>query len=207
MQARHYLPASGGHFAFEATFDPVRGRYYWPTMHRDVQARCNVSRPVKIVPTPPTTPIHWTRAHSTALLKPSIRSRGIQTGFKRRKLCSHARSVTLFVIVIAVPTKHAAVTTRCLLDYVFSFVRVPEFLHSYEGTKFETVLVIYVQSVLLYKTSRLPPYHSVLERVHSTVHNTLAMYCNVRHTNWSGLLPLIEMAHNTASTTAMHGTP
>ena len=34
--ACHDLPASVGHLAFKSTFDRVRDRYWWPTMHSDV---------------------------------------------------------------------------------------------------------------------------------------------------------------------------
>ena len=36
INACHDLPASGGHLAFKGTFDKVRDRYWWPTMHSDV---------------------------------------------------------------------------------------------------------------------------------------------------------------------------
>ena len=38
----------------------------------------------------------------------------------------------------------------------------------------------------------------MLERVHSTMHNMLAMYVNVKYDNWAALLPFIQLAHNTA---------
>ena len=37
INACHDLPSSGGHLAFKATFDKVRDRYWWPTVHTDVQ--------------------------------------------------------------------------------------------------------------------------------------------------------------------------
>ena len=35
INACHDLPAPGGHLAFKGTFDKVRDRYWWPTMHSD----------------------------------------------------------------------------------------------------------------------------------------------------------------------------
>lgn len=35
INACHGLPSYGGHSAFKATFDELRDRYKWPTMHRD----------------------------------------------------------------------------------------------------------------------------------------------------------------------------
>ena len=39
LRAYHDLPASGRHLAFKATYDKIRDRYWWPTMHADVHHR------------------------------------------------------------------------------------------------------------------------------------------------------------------------
>ena len=48
---------------------------------------------------------------------------------------------------------------------------------------------------------------TVLERVHSTVHNMLAMYSNLSFDNWAELLPFVQLAHNTAYSTTLQETP
>lgn len=40
LQACHDLPAFGGNLGFKATFDRVSERYFWPTMHKDLQSHC-----------------------------------------------------------------------------------------------------------------------------------------------------------------------
>ena len=84
-------------------------------------------------------------------------------------------------------------------------------LHSDQGTEFENQLVRELQTVFGYKKTRTTPYrpqgNSVLERVHSTMHNMLAMYCDVAHDDWSQLLPFVQMAHNTAYSSTVHETP
>ena len=40
LNACHDSPASGGHLAFETTFDKLRDRYWWPTVGKDVQTHC-----------------------------------------------------------------------------------------------------------------------------------------------------------------------
>ena len=52
-----------------------------------------------------------------------------------------------------------------------------------------------------------PQGNSVLERVHSTMHNMLAMYVNVKYDNWAELLPFIQLAHNTAYNKTLEETP
>ena len=68
-----------------------------------------------------------------------------------------------------------------------------------------------MQSVFGYKKTRTVAYrpqgNSVLERVHSTVHNMLAMYSNLACDNWAELLPFVQLAHNTAYSKTLEETP
>ena len=78
----------------------------------------------------------------------------------------------------------------------------PKTLHSDQGKEFENELVKELQSAFEYKKTRTaafrPQGNSVLERVHSTVHNMLAMYTNLSFDNWAELLPFVQLAHSTA---------
>lgn len=214
MQACHDLPASGGHLAFKATFDRVRDRYYWPTMHKDIESHCVMCEACQRRKTP----------HRRSPIP--IGRVPVQRPFERLAIdlveykppsdgCNYVLSaidhLTRFVILTAVPNKAAATIARTLVNRVFSVFGVPELLHSDQGTEFENQLVKELQSVFGYKKTRTTPYrpqgNSVLERVHSTMHNMLAMYCDVKHANWAELLPFIQMAHNTAYSRAVHETP
>ena len=68
-----------------------------------------------------------------------------------------------------------------------------------------------MQSVFGFKKTRTSAYrphgNSVLERVHSTMHNMLAIYVNVKYDNWAELLPFIQLAHNTAYNKTLEETP
>ena len=87
----------------------------------------------------------------------------------------------------------------------------PETLHSDQGKKFENELVKELPSVFGYKKTRTAAFrlqeNFVLEHVHSTVHNILAMYSNLSFDNWAELLPLVQLAHNTAYFTTLQETP
>ena len=73
-----------------------------------------------------------------------------------------------------------------LIERVFSVFDPPETLHSDQGKEFENEMVKELQLVCGYKKTRTaafrPQGNSVLERVHSTVHNMLAMYSNLSST-------------------------
>ena len=79
-----------------------------------------------------------------------------------------------------------------------------------QGKKIENELVKELQSVLGYKQTRTttfrPQGNSVLERVHSTVHNMLGMYSNLSFDSWAELLPFVQLARNTAYSTTLQET-
>ena len=93
----------------------------------------------------------------------------------------------------------------------FSVFGVPAMVHSDQDTEFENQLVRESQTVFGYKITRTTPYrsqgNSVLERVYNTMHNMLAMYCDVAHDNWVQLLPFVQSAHNTAYSSTIHERP
>ena len=81
------------------------------------------------------------------------------------------------------------------MDRVFSVFEVPELLHSDMGKEFENQLVKELQTMFSYKKTGITPFrpqgNSILERVHSTVLNMLAMYCEAAHDDWAQLLPFV----------------
>ena len=119
--------------------------------------------------------------------------------------------LTRFVISIAIKNKAACTIVRHLIERVFSVFGPPKTLHSDQGKKIENELVKESQSVFRYKTTRTaafrPQGNSVLERVHSTIHNLLAMYSNLSWDIWAELLPFVQLAHNTAYSTTLQETP
>ena len=95
--------------------------------------------------------------------------------------------------------------------FLFSVFSAPETLHSDLGCEFENELVKELQSVFGFKKTRTSAYrplgNSVLECVHSTMHNMLAMYVDVKYDNWAEFLPFIQLAHNTAYNKMLEETP
>ena len=149
------------------------------------------------------------RAHSNALLSilPSIK-------VCLKEIASSFLSSTIslrFVILIPIKDKAARTIVRHLIELVFSVFGPPQTLHSDQGKGFENELVKELQVVFGYKKTRTAPFrpqgNSVLERVHSTVHNMLAMYSNLSFDYWAELLPFVQFAHNTAYSTTLQEPP
>ena len=119
--------------------------------------------------------------------------------------------LTRFLVVVAISDKPAATIARVLVERVLSVFSAPETLHSDLGNEFENELVKELHSVFGFKRTRTSAYrpqgNSVLERVHSTVHDMLAMYVNVKYDNWAELILFIQLAHNTAYNKTLEETP
>lgn len=106
-----------------------------------------------------------------------------------------------FVVLIAIKDKEETTNARHPVEHVFSIFGTPETLHSDQVAEFENQLVEELQSVFGYKTRTSacrPQGNSVQERMHSTVHNMMAMYSSVAFYIWADLLPFIQLVHNTS---------
>lgn len=86
-----------------------------------------------------------------------------------------------------------------------------EITHPDPGTEFENKVMYYLQHILGFKKTRTTPSRpqgiSVSERVYSTMHAMLAMHSSIKQDNWATLLPLVQIAHNTAFSTTIHENP
>ena len=95
--------------------------------------------------------------------------------------------LTLFAVSMPIEDKAARTIVRHLLERAFSVFGPPETLHSNQFKELDNVLVKELTSVFGYKktstTAFRPQGKSVYERVHSTVHNMLAMYSNLSFAN------------------------
>lgn len=182
----HDLSSSGVHLAFRATLDEVCDGCYWPTILSDVQKHvntCVACQHRKISFRPPTLPVGHRPVDRTFqyvavdLVEYKPMSEGNQY------IMSEIDCLTRFVILIAIKNKEVTTVARKFADHVFSVFEPRETLHSDQGSEFENQLVSALQIVLGYKKTKTsacrPEVNALLERVHSTSHNMLAMYSNL----------------------------
>ena len=219
LHACHDHAMSGGHLAYKHTFDKVRDRFWWPTLHRDVKTWCQDCQACQRRKTPhrrlklPTGHLPVDRPfqrvsidlveHKTEPVSP--------TGLK----CSYALTIidhfTRFAALVALPDKKEQTIAKALVERVFGIFRPPETLHSYRSPEFESKVVKQLQDVFGYKKTKTTPYrpqgNSVSDRMHSTLHVMLSMYSNIAQNNWAEVLPFIQLAHNTSFSSTMHEKP
>ena len=201
------------------TFDKVRDRFWWPTLHRDVKTWCQDCQACQRRKTPhrgpklPTGHLPVDRPFqrvSIDLVENKTESVS-PTGLE----CSHALTIvdhlTRFAVLVALPDKKEQTIAKALVERVFGIFGPPETLHSDQGPEFENKVVKQLQDVFGYKKTKTTPYrpqgNSVSERMHSTLHAMLSMYSNIAQNNWTEVLPFIQLAHNTSFSSTMHETP
>lgn len=120
--------------------------------------------------------------------------------------------LTRFVVLIPIKSKRSFCGRWYAISSTvyFLFSGPPETLPSDQGEGFEGQPVKELPSVMV-QENRTAAYRqqgrSVLGRVHSTVHNMLAMYSNLACDDWAEVLPFVQLAHKTAYSKTFEETP
>ena len=213
----HAIP--GGYLAYKHTFDKVRDRLCWPTLHHDVKTwshdcqACQRRKPRYRRAKLPTGDLLVDRPFqcvSIDLVEYKTES-VYPTGMK----CSDALTIldysTRFVVLVALQNKKEQTIAKSLVERVFGIIGPLKILYSDRGLGFKNKVVKQLQDIFGYKKTKTTPYgpqgNSVSERMHSTLNYMLSMYSNIAKSNWAELLPFISLTHNILFSTNMHGTP
>ena len=118
--------------------------------------------------------------------------------------------LTRFAVLLPVRNKAAETVADAIIERIISICGPPETLHSDQGPEFKNKVIYQLQQILGYKKTCTTPYrpqgNAVSERVYSTMHSMLAMHSTINQSNWSTLLPFVQLAHNTSFSATMHET-
>ena len=218
LHACHDHAMSGGHLAYKYTFDKVRDRYWWPTLHHDVKTWCHHCHACQRRKTPhrrtklSTDHVPVDRSFqrvSKDLVEYKTESVS-PTGLKRSYALIIINHFTRFAVPVALPDNKEQTIAKALVERVFGIFGSPEALHSDQGPEFENKVVKQLQDIFGYKKTKTTPYrpqgNSVSERMHSTLHAMLSMYSNIAQNNWAEVLPFIQLARKTPFSSTMHKT-
>ena len=140
---------SGGHLAYKHTFDKVRDRFWWPTLHDDVKTWCHDCHACQRRKSPhrrtmlPTGHLPVDRLFqrvSIDLVEYKTESVS-STGLK----CSYVLTIidhfTRFAMLVALPNKKEHTIANALVEMVFGSFGPPETLHFDHGPEFENKVV------------------------------------------------------------------
>ncbi|MEP5375796.1 MAG: transposase family protein, partial [Hyphomicrobiales bacterium] len=134
-------------------------------------------------------------------------------GIECKDALSMMDRVTRFAVLLPVRDKAADTIARAIIERLVNIFGSPETLHSDQGPEFENKVIYQLQRIFGYEKTRTTPYRpqgdSVPERVHSTMHNMLAMHKRDRSKQLGITVAVrpITVAHNTRFSATMHGTP
>ena len=180
---------------YKPTFDKVRDRFWWPTLHHDVTTWCQDCLACQRRKTPhrraklSTGHLSVDRPFQRVLIDPvEYKTESVSpTGLK----CSCALTIidhqTRFAVLVALPDKKEPTIAKALVERVFGIFGPPETLHSDQGPEFENKVMKQLQNVFGYNKTKPMPYrpqgNSMSERVHSTLHAMRSMYSNIAQNN------------------------
>ena len=165
LHACHDPAMSGGHLAYKHTFDKVRDRFWWSTLHRDVKTWCQDCQACQRRKTPhrrpklPTGHLPVDRPFQRVSIDlVEYKTESVSpTGLK----CSYALTsidhLTRFAVLVALPDKKEQTIAKALVERVFGIFGPLETLHSDQGPEFENKVVEQLQDVFGYKKTKRRP--------------------------------------------------
>ncbi|MES9903532.1 MAG: reverse transcriptase domain-containing protein, partial [Sedimenticola sp.] len=198
----HDCQAGGGHRGFDKTYASIRFRYFWPNSYRDIYShvqsceKCQTSKrqygshKAPLTPMPISEPL--SRLHID-ILGPLT-----TTPDKFKYVLLIVDSFTSWCEAFPLVTQEATEIARVLYSEIFTRYGCPRVLVSDRGKNFMSKLVSALCELFQVTRHNTSSYHpqtnSTVERVNSSLLQSLRTYCDKEHTNWPKLLPGIMMA-------------
>uniref|UniRef100_A0A8C7TQH1 Gypsy retrotransposon integrase-like protein 1 n=1 Tax=Oncorhynchus mykiss TaxID=8022 RepID=A0A8C7TQH1_ONCMY len=200
----HVLPSSG-HPGVRRTVGSLRGRYWWPTLARDVKvyvSSCSVCAQSKA-------PRHLPRGKLQPLPVPQRPWSHLSVDFLTDLPLSQGNTTVLVIVdrfskscrllpLPGIPT--ALQTAEALFTHVFRHYGVPEDIVSDRGPQFTSRVWRAFMERLGISVNLTSGYHpesnGQVERVNQEVGRFLRSYCQDRPGEWARYIPWAEMAQN-----------
>ena len=146
---------SGGHLAYKHTFDEVRDKFWWLTLHHDVKTwcyKCQASQRRKSLhrraelPTVHLPVDHPSQRVLTDLVEYKTES-VYPTELKYSNVLTIIDHFTRFAVLVALQDKKEKTIAKAVVERVFAIFRPPETLHSNQGPEFEIKVLKQLQDV------------------------------------------------------------
>ena len=192
----------GGHLGVTKTLASLRQRFLWPGMRPDVQQRtaaCDVCAAHKAPQEPRRAPLHNFSVGSP-LERVTIDIVGPfpETPRGNKYALVAVDCFTKYLEVFPMPNMEAVTVAEALVTGFFTKYGIPTYLHSDQGTQFESQLFQEVCRMLGVKKTRTTPFRpqsdGQSERSIRTLTKMIAMATKDQH-EWDTCLPFISMAY------------
>lgn len=198
----HDAPGSGGHFGGYKTFTKIRQRYYWPGMRQEVKLWClscdSCSRKKG--------PQHRTRAPLRVYnvgvpwerVAVDLSGPFPKTARGNTHLLVAVDYFTRWPEALPVPSKHADVVARALVDNIFTRFGSPCELHSDQGRSFEAEVFTTVMELMGTRKTRTTALHpqsdGAVERLIRTLVTQLSLFVDTSQSDWDLQVPMVMMS-------------
>ena len=200
--ALHYIHSEMGHPGRDKTFAMARERFYWPSMHADVEWYIKNCKRCVLRKTPTTQRAPLTNIHTyqplelvcVDYLSLEQSKGGIQNILV---ITDHFTKYAQ-----AIPTKNqtARTTAEALFKNFVVHYGIPSVLHSDQGPQFESNTIQELCKLLNIKQTRTTPYHpmgnGITERFNRTLIKMLGTLENDQKSDWKSHIPSLVHAYN-----------
>ena len=200
--ALHYIHSEMGHPGRDKTFAMARLRFYWPSMHADVEWYIKNCKRCVLRKTPTTERAPLTNIHTyqplelvcVDYLSLEQSKGGIQNILV---ITDHFTKYAQ-----AIPTKNqtARTTAEALFKNFVVHYGIPSVLHSDQGPQFESNTIQELCKLFNIKKTRTTPYHpmgnGITERFNRTLIKMLGTLENDQKSDWKSHIPSLVHAYN-----------
>ena len=193
-----------GHFSVRKTIKLIEGKYFWPTLNKDVYAHCQeckdcqLEKVGKVQTNPPLQPLSIVGPFQRVVVDTVGPLSETDAGNKH--IVVFTDWFTKFVIVIPVPDITAITIARVFIDYVVFKFGAPVELLSDRVPAFISQLFRAVCEVMnvtkRFSTAYSPQTNGIVDRFNQTLLNMIRCAGLEDRHNWDILLPYLQFAYN-----------
>lgn len=192
----------GGHFGVRRTIAVVRARFYWPNLKADIVRWCQECEACATVKHGPrrTAPLQQEpvgfRLERVAI---DIMGELPTTDGGKKYILVICDYFTKWTQAFALADCTAMTVADVLVNQFFSIFGLPSWLHSDQGSNFESELFQEMCKLLDIRKTRTVSYHpqsdGMVERFNRTCKQMLKVFVNENRADWDEHLPLLMMAY------------
>ncbi len=204
-----------GHMGARKCSEYLRRMYYWPTLELDIKlvtANCIICSKHKRKYAMPAKLGSLAVGRTFQRIAMDIMGPLPETREGYRYVLGIIDHFSRYCVLVALKSTSAESVAHAVFSRWINYFGVPETIHSDNGTNFTSDLFKQLCMILQCKQTFSTPYHpegdSVVERLFGTVKPMLAMLQEERDcSDWSKLLPVVELAIHTCNNTTTGFTP
>ncbi|MCG7876282.1 MAG: RNase H-like domain-containing protein [Candidatus Thiodiazotropha endolucinida] len=202
---------TGAHLGIGKTLFKIRERFFWYAMKRDVEdwcERCEICGSRKVFPKKGKAPM---KQYNVGLpmervaidfMGPFTRTNPQNGNAPKRYIMVIGDYFTKWTEAIALENIEAKTVARALIDNFICRFGVPLFIHTDQGSTFESRLFQEICQVLGIKKTRTtkarPQSDGMIERANRTILNMLSAFVSEHQRDWDEYVPLVMMAYRSS---------